>query len=81
MNTVPNEYEMFTQFLQRSDLDFLIPQIYLTQLRHQRADYTACTGIFPKRMLLPAPKLENFMWAPVRPFHKIARDFDFIVEL
>ena len=62
------EYDIIKEFAQRNDMDLLLPQTLVTQMRYMMVDYSVCTDTMPSALLLPAPKIESFIWAPVRPF-------------
>ena len=62
------EFDIIKEFVQRNDVDLLLPQTIVTQMRYMIADYSVCTDTMPSALLLPATKLESFIWAPVQPF-------------
>jgi hypothetical protein len=64
------EYDIIKEFVQRNDVDLLLPETLVTQMRYMIADYSVCTDTMPSALLLPATKIESFIWAPVRPFTK-----------
>jgi hypothetical protein len=75
------EYDIINEFAQRNDLDLLLPQTLVTQMRYMIADYSVCTDTMPSALLLPATKIESFIWAPVQPFTPTVcklRDFLFL---
>ena len=62
------EFDIIKEFVQRNDVDLLLPQTLVTQMRYMIADYSVCTDTMPSALLLPATKMESFIWAPVQPF-------------
>jgi hypothetical protein len=62
------QYDIISEFVQRNDVDLLLPQTIMTQMRHTLVDFSVCTDTMPSALLLPATKLESPIWAPVQPF-------------
>jgi len=62
------EYDIIKEFVQRNDVDLLLPQTIVTQMRYMIADYSVCTDTMLSALLLPATKIESFIWATVQPF-------------
>ena len=62
------DYDIIKEFVQRNDVDLLLPQTIVTQMRYMIADYSVCTDTTPNALLLPATKIENFIWAPLQLF-------------
>jgi hypothetical protein len=63
-----SEYDIIKEFVQRNDVDLLFPQNLVTQMRYMIVDYSVCTDTMPSGLLLPATRIESFIWAPVQPF-------------
>jgi hypothetical protein len=75
------EYDIIKEFAQRNDVDLLLPQTLVTQMRYMIVDYSVCTDTMPTALLLPATKIESFIWAPVQPFTAtVGKLWDFLFK-